>query len=211
MEKSNNYKGNYDILIDDSGWGSPLGGVVMGVYKFDTRQFSWRIIEENHFQVPKYEKKSYLSQIALKVLEMINELNVDKNAKILVCRGYCNNHIPQLLKYNGYMYVERGVVGEPLQTTLEEKFKEYLADLGFNGYKDPKVTNKKEISRSFYATVKWAMENDKLNLCKTGWSYFTENKHLRLEVNVKKENTETTKKIKRKRIKVPIVIPSLNF
>jgi len=40
MEKSNSYKGNYDILIDDSGWGSPLGGVVMGVYKFDTRQFS---------------------------------------------------------------------------------------------------------------------------------------------------------------------------
>ena len=84
MEKSNSYKGNYDILIDDSGWGSPLGGVVMGVYKFDTRQFLWRIIEENHFQVPMYEKKSYLSQIALKVLEMINELNVDKNAKILV-------------------------------------------------------------------------------------------------------------------------------
>jgi hypothetical protein len=55
------------------------------------------------------------------------------------------------------------------------------------------------------------MENDKLNLCKTGWSYFTENKHLRLEVNVKKENTETTKKKKRKRIKVPIVGPSLNF
>ena len=40
MEKSNSYKGNYDILIDDSGWGSPLGGVVMGVYKFDTRQRS---------------------------------------------------------------------------------------------------------------------------------------------------------------------------
>ena len=33
MEKSNSYKGNYDILIDDSGWGSPLGGVVMGTCK----------------------------------------------------------------------------------------------------------------------------------------------------------------------------------
>jgi hypothetical protein len=188
---------NYDVLIDDSGWGNPLGGVIIGLYKFDLRVFTSRIIAPNYFQVPNYQQKKYLPQIALKSLEMINEFNVGKTERILVCRGYCNSYTPKLLISNGFTNVETGVVGEPLQTWIEEKYKEYLYSIGFNGYSDPKNLDKKTISRGFYDTVKWAIENNKLDFCKTGWDYFLNDKRFKLKFEV----SEQPKRKKRPRIK----------
>ena len=180
-QEQENEHNRFDILIDDAAWGSPVGSTICGLYSFEHKKFLHEVIDIKHFQSPNFENKTYLVSMANAALKMLTELKIDKKARILVCRGYVNNTIPILLSAHGYMNVSRGVIGEPLQTMIEDAARSYITSIGNNSYYDPKGMESFEIGRSFNSVVKWGVDNDKLILFKTGWSYFKEGKHLKLK------------------------------
>ena len=145
----------YDVLIDDSMWGSAIGGVIVGLYSFRLNMFVYMVVGVEHFQSPKFENKTYMGAIAEASLEMVKELEIRKDEKILLCRGYCNNGTHKLLTQEGYD-VTRGVIEEPLQSILEERSRKHLAEIGCELYYDPKDMDKKDIGRSFNNVVRWA-------------------------------------------------------
>ena len=114
--------------------------------------------------------------IANASLEMLNVLGIDKNEKILVCRGYCNSLIPKILYAHGYTNVSTGVIGEPLQTSLEDAAWKHIESLGYGSYYDPKGMSKAQIGKSFADIIKWIVKNDKISIAKTGWNFFKEGK-----------------------------------
>lgn len=171
----------YDVLIDDSLWGNPMSGVLQGLYSFKHDRMLTELVDVKHFQSPNFENKTYLLAIANASLKMVKELDIEKDAKILVCRGYCNNLVDKILVANGYTNVSRGIIGDPLQTELEKLAEEHIKSLGFSSYYDPKLMAKSDIGRSFNAVVRWAVNNKKLDICKTGWSYFVDKKYLNLK------------------------------
>lgn len=164
---------NFDVLIDDSMWGYPIGGTLMGVYRKATDSFQTKEVPVKYFQSPMFERKKYLDEIAKVSLEMVKNLEVAKNEKILICTGYCNNGIEPLLRKNGYKNVRRGKIGEPLQTYLEDAAKKYIKEVyGCDYYYDPKCLSKQQISTAFYSVIGWIKSNNRFNDAKTGWKFF---------------------------------------
>ena len=161
------------ILIDDSGIGFPLGGVLVGVY--DTKAESVEIaeVEVDYFQQPLFAKKAYLQQYAFKVFELLTKLNVKKeNTTINICSGYINTMTKELLREKGYN-VEMKEIGEPLQSVLEKRHKQYIKErTGYQSYYDPKEVHK--INSAFKRVIDWIKENpvERLKGAKTGWKYF---------------------------------------
>ena len=168
---------NVDVLIDDILWGSPIGSILSGIYSFKHDKFLYEVIDIKHCQSPNFERKTYLTAMADAALKMVVELNIEKTARILVCRGFVNNGIPDMLKSYGYMNVSRGVVMNPLQDFIEDAGRKYINSLGFGSPYDPKGMASKAISKAFGGAVNWIVENNRFDLAKTGWSYFRDKKY----------------------------------
>ena len=52
------------IQIDDAGWGSLVGGVVVGVYRTTTGEFTHGVVAPRFFQGAAFAGKEYLDQMA---------------------------------------------------------------------------------------------------------------------------------------------------
>ena len=79
--------GNYSrtIFIDDSGWGFPLAGVLVGAYDTLTDSFKFKEIDVKFFQNQEFNKKSYLFEYAKKGIEIVNELNPALKSASTIC------------------------------------------------------------------------------------------------------------------------------
>lgn len=169
-------KGKRLILIDDSGWGFPIGGVLCGVYDSKTGKFYERKVEVKYFQEKKFANKLYLDKYKDRVLEIIDEINpIVEETVIKICTGYINIKAKKALRQRNFLVVEVDKIGEPLQTWLETQYRAYVRDLvGHDIYYDPKGLLKKAISRRFYKVVDFARAHNLTHLVKTGWKYFQE-------------------------------------
>ncbi|MFH0874753.1 MAG: hypothetical protein V1859_02360 [archaeon] len=162
------------ISIDDSGWGFPLGGVLVGAYDTLTNQIITRDVTVNYFQNPLFSQKEYLVEYARRGLEIIKELHAEPiDTVIKICSGYINSKLKEKLREEGF-YVEVTEIKEPLQSELEKKHKEYVKGLGFDYYYDPKGLSEKEIVSKFDKVILIIKEKGLMHLSKTGWQYFKE-------------------------------------
>lgn len=160
------------IAIDDSGWGFALGGVLTGVYDSLTGNITTKEIKVEHFQGDNFDNKRYLVVYAETVLSIIKELSIDKETTLIkICTGYVNSKAKDLLREQGYC-VEVAEIGEPLQSELEKRHKEYIKSLGYDAYYDPKELEKGEIASEFNKTIEWIKEHKLMHLAKSGWQYF---------------------------------------
>lgn len=164
------------ILIDDSGWGFPLGGILCGAYDSQTKNFYVKEIETDFFQGEKYQNKLYLDRYKERAVEILNEIKPNPTETIIkICTGYVNTKAKDILREMGFL-VEAEEIGEPLQSWLESQHKEYVIRLiGTDIYYDPKETSKPAISRKFNEVIAFANAHNLTHLLKTGWSYFQEN------------------------------------
>lgn len=164
--------GNYSrtIFIDDSGAGFSLQGILIGVYDTKTNKTEIEEVSVEFFQSPKFENQEYLDEAANVALKLLEKLNADPNDTLIkVCTGFVNIKIKQKLREIGYN-VEIAKIGEPLQSELEKKHKEYIKrTTGYSNYYDPKETG--NISSEFSKVIDWINEKpeERLKLAKTGW------------------------------------------
>ncbi len=162
------------IFIDDSGWGFPLGGVLVGAYDTLTNSFKFKEIEVKFFQGNEFNSKDYLLEYSKKGVEIINEFNPDKNSTLIkICTGYINIELKRELRRIGYN-VEVAKISEPLQSELERKHKEYIKEkFGYDAYYDPKELQTKEIVSEFEKVVEFIKKNNLMSQAKSGWEYFS--------------------------------------
>lgn len=163
------------ISIDDSGWGFPLLGVIIGVHDSQTGQILTDEIPVEYFQPPKFQEKRYLicaSNIAMLMLDRLGACPGEDGLLVKVCTGYVNSDIVQTLGEVGFK-VQSCKIGEPLQSALEAAHRKYILENTMTDlYYDPKELSQKEIPQKFYEVIGWIKANNAWDIAKTGWGFF---------------------------------------
>lgn len=149
------------IFVDDSGWGSILGGVAIGLYNEETQKFVSKIIPVRYFQGTLFKTGKYKEQ-ALKIF-LSYWIDMEESDGIVVCRGVCLNSIYNFLESKGQR-VYREEIKDPLQGMLEAAFAKHLKRCGV-----PQRTDGAHCL-SFDDQLKWIYEDPRrVKYVKTGW------------------------------------------
>jgi hypothetical protein len=150
-------------MIDDSGWGDLILGVVIGALKLPERRYMERRIPISSFQPPKFQKKQYLEDAVKIVKEVIEVMKPDNKTIFKVCTGYVLSEVRKYLRKQGFRVEEIEVTGE-LQEMVERSFTKWCKEVGI----EFKRLNGK---RSFNTFLEWIAEKPDLRekLVKTGW------------------------------------------
>lgn len=152
------------ILCDDSGWGSLLGGVMIGMYNTETKKFIANLIPIKYFQGELFKKQKYKDE-AIRIF-LHNFVKIGSSNEIQICRGYCLDGIYNFLNTDQWkLKVTRAEIKDPLQTLLEGKFSKHLQKLGV-----PEGSGGAHCL-SFEDQVKWIKTDKKrIKYVKTGWN-----------------------------------------
>ena len=160
------------IYLDDSNWGCAIGGVLVGAYDTLTKEIKTKVIDVIFFQEPLFSQKAYLDEYAKKGIQLVDDFDANpKDALIKICTGYLNTKLKNELRKIGFN-VEVSQIGEPLQTEIENKAREYVKSFGYDKYYDPKQLTLAQINDEFNKTISWLKEKDLMHLAKSGWKYF---------------------------------------
>lgn len=173
-QKNSNY--SRTIFVDDSGFGMPIGGTLVGVYDTETNEVYIEEVLVEFYQPPLFEQQKYLEEAANKAIKILDKLNIDKSKTLIkVCTGFVNVKIKNKLREFGFD-VEIAEIGEPLQSELERRHKQYIkSKFGYTDYYDPKEVD--NVASEFNKVIKWIKEKpeERLKFAKTGWDFFKTN------------------------------------
>lgn len=152
-----------EILIDDSGWGDLILGVVIGALKLPEGRYMERRIPTSSFQSPNFQNKKYLRDAVKIAEEIVEVMKPDQDTVFKICTGYVLSSIRKYLKENGFRIEEIEVTGE-LQEMVERSFAIWCKEVGIEF---ERLNGK----RSFNTFLEWIAEKPHLreNLVKTGW------------------------------------------
>lgn len=158
------------LQCDDSGWGFPLLGVMVGVT--DGKVVETDTVDVSFFQGETYTKKLYLVGYAEKGLAIITERfhASSKTHRIEICSGYVNTSLRDMLRWLGYDVRIADIKGL-LQDRLESLFKIYVRDtLKCDLAYDPKEMKKQggNVGQAYYRVLEWGKRYAP-HLLKTGW------------------------------------------
>ncbi len=159
------------ILMDDSGWGFPVGGVLCGAYDEQTRTFHLREVEVEFFQGLRFTNHDYLERFKERAFEIVDEIGPSLDDTVIkICTGYVNTVAKEGLRERGFYLVDVDEIGHPLQTWLEEQNRRYVKNLLRQDlYYDPKTLTKREIARKYGEVMNFARHNNLMYIVKTGW------------------------------------------
>ena len=152
-----------EILIDDSGWGDLILGVVIGALKLPDRRYMERRIPVSSFQSPHFQNKRYLDDSVKIAEEIVEVMQPDREPVFRVCSGYVLSSIRKYLRNQGFRVEEIEVTGE-LQEMVERSFGNWCKEVGID-------FKRLEGKRSFNTFLEWVAEKPRLReqLVKTGW------------------------------------------
>jgi hypothetical protein len=157
------------VQIDDSGFGSPLLGVMVGIHISGEDKVWTDAVPVIYFQDPLYETKAYLDEYAKLGMHILDRLNVKPEThRIEICTGFINKNLKNDLRKYGYDVRVAEIKGL-LQDQLEHLFRDYVKfttgkDLAY----DPKVLSGKQLGTYYYSVLNWGMANAP-HLLKSGW------------------------------------------
>jgi len=154
------------IQIDDAGSGSLLGGTIIGALRVETNEYIYKAIPLCYYEPKAFQEKRYIAHVVNIVQDIFEELRVDKNELIQVCRGYMFEELNKWLKSNEYNYINTQIE-EPLQSIIEKTFENYAIELGLP---EDFITYTK-YPFHFHRILRWVFADfeNRSTLCKTGW------------------------------------------
>lgn len=158
------------VVVDDSGWGFPLGGVMLGAA--EGPRIETGLVPVEYFQGERFERHEYLLEAAHVTFGLLQRLDAGpEDVLVEICSGYVNSGSKKALREAGYEVKVVEVAG-PLQAGLERRFKEYVNSLGYHAYFDPKEAH--DAGAHFKDVIRWIMERpeERMRLAKSGWKYF---------------------------------------
>lgn len=168
------------ISLDDAGWGSLIGGVLIGVYREKTQEFRFEEVQVKYFQGAAFSNKEYLDAAGLIATGLLANLKVTKQEPIKICTGYCLDGIAEVLSQEGFNSTRDKIIG-PLQEKIESALRTVLeCKYGFKvSYEELTDPSKKGLF--WYKQIQWLKDGNvnrqdcnptKKSLCKTGWATF---------------------------------------
>jgi len=159
---------NKEILIDDSGWGDLILGVVIGALKLPDHKYFERRIPVSSFQPPHFKNKRYLDDAIKIAKEIVEVMRPDKETLFKVCSGYVLSSIRKYLRNKGFHVEEVDISGE-LQERVENGYIEWCKEVGV-------PSEKLESERHFWMFLNWVAEKPKIRekIVKTGWKSWQE-------------------------------------
>lgn len=165
---------NKIIEIDDSGWGSPFLGVLIGFFFHPIEKLDFILVEPKYFQTPLFESHTYLNRTTELILQKFEEYHIDKEWHIEMCSGYIFEKARDSLRQIEYQLTSVQIRGI-LQNYVEAKFRDILT----NEYHIPSnilggiTQSKQDYKISFYKMISYIEQHPEvLKYCKTGWNYF---------------------------------------
>lgn len=166
------------IQIDDAGWGSLVGGVLIGACRVESANTQHAFVEipVSAFQGASFEMKAYQYLAGEAAEELVEELSVPQEEPIRICTGYVLDGTFERLWSGGYN-VKRAKIGDPLQTLIESEFLKRVQAIGVDTNLEI-LTSKQGLY--FWQCVRWLKGGDlngpalpeREKLCKTGWGSF---------------------------------------
>ena len=165
------------IQIDDAGWGSLVGGTIIGAYREETGEAAFAMIPVEMFQGEAFARKDYAAGAVAAAQAVLTELGHRHDEPITICTGFVLDGIREYLEKTGYCW-QSGKITGPLQELIETRFLEELQKIGVKGVNYETLTEKQGLF--FWLCVKW-LKNGNLNgkaapekerLVKTGWGTY---------------------------------------
>jgi hypothetical protein len=153
-----------EILIDASGWGDLLLGVVVGALKPPDPMLMERRIPTSSFQPPNFEKKKYLADAVKIADEIVEVMQPDPETCFKVCSEYVLSSVGGHLQNMGFTVQKVEATGE-LKGMVERGYARWCIE---EGVPEEILQGK----RRFWAFLEWVAERPHLRegLVKTGWA-----------------------------------------
>ena len=152
--------------VDDSGIGSPVGGVAVGVLDATKGEFKYRLVGVEYFQDGC--RNEYQDMVAQGVRELFKEMGITKDAyRIEICTGHVFDLTRKWLDEEGYEWKPVKIV-DPLQSLIENAFSDYLVSIGV-----PERIRTIEVGRDqFMYLFNWVRQDPeaRVKYCKTNGS-----------------------------------------
>jgi len=154
------------LIIDDAGSGDLLFGVVIGIYREETGEFKYDLIDVKFYQ-DIFCEKEYLREASRVTARLVEALRVKPDEEIHVCQGNIFDvAVADLQKALGEERVTRvRVVGEA-QRLVEIAYLDEIRNLGY----EPLAERDEKRAKSFFHMMRWLKAHpDMLRYAKTGW------------------------------------------
>jgi hypothetical protein len=155
------------LQVDDAGVGDLLDGVVVGVYRPGTDEFSYDMIGVEFFQPPKFAKKAYLAKASEIVMRIVDKMKPKGNEPILICSSYIFEKAVQDLQVKyGKETVSICKITDEAQRLVETAYLDELRNLGY----EPVDGREEKRARSFFHMLRWVKKDPRrFKYAKTGW------------------------------------------
>jgi hypothetical protein len=158
------------LEVDDSGWGCPIGGVLVGIYRRESEEFVSGVVPVRCFQPPAFGEREYLERVRRLARHLMAQLRVHPRELIRVCRG------PLFQELRGELYKRRlnfqpADIEQTAQELVEKAFALQLNRLGIHPELLERFGHDHPGAR-FHALLAWVAEDfpGRLRYCKTGWA-----------------------------------------
>lgn len=160
------------IRIDDSGWGSPIGGTIIAGLRVESSEYASAVIPVEQFQGGQFERKVYLEGARRATAEVLAQLKHVPSEPLEICTGYVHTGTRQWLTAMQFRWTTTKVEGE-LQRRIEQTLWEYLKSLGFEFHQSTE-----QYGSLFREAIAWlkggdpnarAMLPERMAVAKTGW------------------------------------------
>ncbi len=173
------------IQINYAGWGSLVGGLVLGCYRFETDAFAAGLIESEFFQNSdrqdpnRFSRKAYLAEAVRVTATCLQQLQPTVDEPLAVSSGYPLTGMHDWLTEAGYTW-QIGAANTHLQALLAEELQRHLAELGLHVSLDL-LTDPKKAGLLWWVQVRWlkggdvnrrGVEPERARFCQTGWEHY---------------------------------------
>jgi CxxC-x17-CxxC domain-containing protein len=154
------------LIVDDAGSGDLLFGVIIGIYREETGEFKYDLIDVKFYQDLFCEKK-YLKEASLITTRLVDVLQVKPEEEIHVCQGNIFDvAVAELQKVLGEERVTRVRVTGEAQRLVEIAYLDEIRNLGY----EPLEERDEKRAKSFFHMMRWLKAHpDMLRYAKTGW------------------------------------------
>jgi len=154
------------IIVDDAGSGDLLFGVVIGVYREETSEFKYDLIDVRFYQ-ELFCEKTYLQEASRVTSQLVAALKVKPDEEIHVCQGCIFDvAVADLQKVYGEERVSRVKVTGEAQRLVEIAYLDEIRNLGY----EPLAEREAKRAKSFFHMMRWLKANPAmLRYAKTGW------------------------------------------
>ena len=153
------------LIVDDAGSGDLLFGVVIGIYREETGEFKYDLIDVKFYQ-DIFCSKEYLQEASRVTAQLVAALKLKPDEEIHVCQGCIFDvAVADLQKVYGEDRLCRVRVTGEAQRLVEIAYLDEIRNLGY----EPLAEREEKRAKSFFHMMRWLKAHpDMLKYAKTG-------------------------------------------